>query len=788
MAAVMRFGMWLSTLTCALAAHAEPAPPFNADQEDVLASRPALKAALCAWWGEAYNETNRWMQLDLLMAGYKGSGKQRDAIGDALQLVVDRRAAHEPCSELPVALARHAWRYDPAELGACLSLVAGARCALGCRLLDVRTELSCSPAGLSGDPPEGECRYERDAAVVRTTGGEVRGLVRPVPWRRAGRESVERTRAFWGVPYAAPPGRFQAARQLSRSSWPGVLDTGDSYGPHAHVKTRCAGLAPVDRNEGSEDCLYLDLYTPAVTGRPLPVVVYLYGAGFSGGDAWLDGHYDGARFTVRNGVILVVVSYRVGYLGHWAHPALAVESGDGSVGNYGELDQRVALQWLQANARAFGGDPTRVTIAGHSSGAFDVNFHLLSPASKGLFSGAILESATFDSGWYFQDKEDVFTFYAELGEALGCPRDPAGSTSSPQVACVRALPLEAFYNFSSWQILQLQTRLLSGPKWELIWDAMKAALSRVGFNRPIQKVGLLEGDNFITTTPMWPILPVGIVVDGSQGGLPAPPKELYQAGRVNDAQVWLNHEANEGTIFAGVLLLAYPWYKRLELSHAAVDAIFEWAIPGFEAMRQFYPQHGDTAWPFSRLSKPIGDGVFVCSARRAARALALRRNGSVFYGELTYKGSQLREQHLLPAILHRDPLYFLGAHHCEQPRWIFGPNGAFSTWDDNDERMMEAVNCHYARMAHCGDPGTPTPQCLQQMGALPSCDLGELPFPAYDPASGQRLQIHPTAGGLTVPPPEEDRRCAYWDTAPPIVLSRSNCRGCAAGRPSLVVV
>ena len=130
----------------------------------------------------------------------------------------------------------------------------------------------------------------------------------------------------------------------------------------------------------SEDCLYLNVWTPARSARErLPVIAWIYGGGFSGGmtSAPL---YDGTHFAQR-GVVFVSIAYRVGALGFLAAPELSRESGHGS-GNYGLLDQIAGLQWIQANIARFGGDPTKVTLLGHSAGGFSVSM-LGGPGSRG---------------------------------------------------------------------------------------------------------------------------------------------------------------------------------------------------------------------------------------------------------------------------------------------------------------------------------------------------------------------------------------------------------------------
>jgi para-nitrobenzyl esterase len=144
----------------------------------------------------------------------------------------------------------------------------------------------------------------------------------------------------------------------------------------------------------SEDCLYLNVWTPAKSAdEKLPVMVFFYGGGFKEVAASMP-VYNGTPLA-KKGVIVVTSNYRLGALGFLAHPELDKESPYNVSGNYGLMDQQAALQWVQKNIGAFGGDPSRVTIFGQSAGAESVLIHVASPTSKGLFQQAIVESGPF---------------------------------------------------------------------------------------------------------------------------------------------------------------------------------------------------------------------------------------------------------------------------------------------------------------------------------------------------------------------------------------------------------
>lgn len=196
--------------------------------------------------------------------------------------------------------------------------------------------------------------------------------------------------AFEGVPYAAAPlGRRRWKPPQPVAAWVGVR-AAKAFGP------RCMQLPlfgdMVFRSDGmSEDCLYLNVWTPAqVVPAKRPVLVYFYGGGYVAGDG-SEPRYDGASLAAR-GIVTVTVNYRLGVFGFLATPALAAESPAHAAGNYGLLDQAAALRWVHDNIARFGGDPARITIGGESAGSISVSALMASPLSKGLMAGAMGES------------------------------------------------------------------------------------------------------------------------------------------------------------------------------------------------------------------------------------------------------------------------------------------------------------------------------------------------------------------------------------------------------------
>jgi para-nitrobenzyl esterase len=253
------------------------------------------------------------------------------------------------------------------------------------------------------------------APIVTIDGGVVRGAVVP------GGPGVY---VFRGLPFAAPPvGHLRWRPPRPPADWPGVRDA-TRFAPSCPQPPNPALTGPT-----SEDCLYLNVYTPTLGDSGdggLPVLVWIHGGRFTLG-AGRD--YDGTKLAA-DGMVVVTINHRLGALGFLAHPALASRPG-GPSGNYGLMDQQAALRWVQSNIRRFGGDPNHVTIAGQSSGGTSVLVHLVSGGSRGLFHRAIVQSGSFAL-----TQQSLAAAEAD-GEAFaakaGCPDQTAD--------CLRRLPV-----------------------------------------------------------------------------------------------------------------------------------------------------------------------------------------------------------------------------------------------------------------------------------------------------------------------------------------------------------
>ena len=216
--------------------------------------------------------------------------------------------------------------------------------------------------------------------VVKTVNGVVAGTI-----EQSGVHS------FKGIPFAAPPvGELRWKEPQPVKNWNGKLEA-NKFGPNG-MQFAVFGDMGFRSNGMSEDCLYLNVWSPPGAKKGLPVLVYFYGGGFVAGDG-SEARYDGESMAEK-GIVAVTVNYRLGVFGFLAHPELTKESPHHSSGNYGVMDQNAALRWVQQNIAAFGGDPKRVTIAGESAGSVSVSAQMASPLSKNLIAGAIGESGS----------------------------------------------------------------------------------------------------------------------------------------------------------------------------------------------------------------------------------------------------------------------------------------------------------------------------------------------------------------------------------------------------------
>ncbi|XP_043925927.1 cholinesterase isoform X2 [Protopterus annectens] len=256
-------------------------------------------------------------------------------------------------------------------------------------------------------------KADAEENIITTTNGKVRGTLIPV--------FDGFVSAFLGIPYGeAPIGRLRFRKPEPHKPWHDVWNA-TKYGKtcYQYIDKEFPGFSGAEmwnpNTEMSEDCLYLNVWTPVPKPHNATVMVWIYGGGFWSGAASLD-VYDGKILAFTESVIVVSMNYRVGALGF-----LAVPASQEAPGNVGLFDQRLALQWVQDNIAAFGGNPSSVTLFGESAGAASVNFHVISPQSHHLFTRLILQSASANAPWAVLSSSEAKQRTVALARILDCP-------------------------------------------------------------------------------------------------------------------------------------------------------------------------------------------------------------------------------------------------------------------------------------------------------------------------------------------------------------------------------
>lgn len=236
---------------------------------------------------------------------------------------------------------------------------------------------------------------------------------------------------FLGIPFAKPPvGNLRWRAPQPVENWQGVLEAKKFAARPAQIPVWDDIHSRSEKMD--EDCLYLNIWSPAKTAsNAMPVLIYFYGGGFIAGDG-SEPRYDGAAMA-QKGIVTVTVNYRLNIFGFFSHPDLSAEAPYHASGNYGLLDQNAALKWVYENISAFGGDPTKITIAGESAGSISVSAHMASPLSRDLIAGAIGES-----GAAIRPTMDLVT----LTEAEKIGLDFAEQAGYPGISELRKLSTE----------------------------------------------------------------------------------------------------------------------------------------------------------------------------------------------------------------------------------------------------------------------------------------------------------------------------------------------------------
>ncbi len=304
----------------------------------------------------------------------------------------------------------------------------------------------------------------------------------------------------------------------------------------------------------SEDCLTINVWTPqspAPHPQGWPVMVFIYGGSFLVGGSSA-GVYDGARLAAFGPAVIVTFNYRVGSLGFLSRI-------DGLTGNYGFLDQQLALNWVQRNIRGFEGDPARVTIRGESAGAMSVGLHLVAPQSRGLFRAAIMESNPY--GIPYKTESEAADFARDLRDLLGC--EVGG------LECMRRASVDEIIQHQTSDLIVVGG-LLEGLRGELAWAP---------------------------------------VIDGTV--IPVQPN-----GASTEVPILIGTNLDEGTLFVGGFRIKIPFEQREVPAveyEAALHLMFDDSeVRRVETVARYAPVDGDNTERFARV---LGDYLFTCASR-----------------------------------------------------------------------------------------------------------------------------------------------------------------------------
>ncbi len=396
---------------------------------------------------------------------------------------------------------------------------------------------------LLGAVMEPAAHANSDHFVAATENGPIRGL------------QTDTMKKFLGIPYAAPPvGNLRWRPPQPAALWHGVRDA-TQFANHCPQPATPFGLPST-----TEDCLYLNVYTPAEgwhKGKGKPVMVWFHGgAGFLGESD----DYDPTKLVENEDVIVVTLNYRLGFLGFLAHPALSAEADYHGSGDYGWMDQQAALDWVERNIKNFGGDPDNVTIFGESFGGLSVHAQLASPEAAGLFHRAIVES-----GAYFLNTTSLAAAQAAgtaAATAMGCPGQDATTA-----ACLRSLPV---------------TMLLANQ-------------GSGGFTGNI--------DNKVLTQPIGAAL---------------------QKGEFNQVPVMEGSNHDEWRLFVALTFELVPPYIATNTTNyaARINASFG-GLPLAPLITPVYPPSPPTPpGPSIALGAAGTDGIFACNSRTSIRRMA----------------------------------------------------------------------------------------------------------------------------------------------------------------------
>lgn len=534
--------------------------------------------------------------------------------------------------------------------------------------------------------------------TITTQTGEVVGHASP---------TYEGVVEWQGIPYGSPPTtELRFTPPIPPAAWSTPL-VANASGPGCPYL-----VGPLMK--GVEDCLSLDVYVPASAlepnASPKQVMVFIHGGGavigndISDGKKGQKGLYDGSRFAAKHDVIVVAMDYRLSVLGFLALDELKAENPHGSTGNYGLQDQQLALKWVSQNIAAFGGDPSSVLLFGESAGAFSICWHLVSPASKGLFTAVLLESGNCDSPAFFRQYDRATNFSRGYAAHVGC--DPASLSGTKLLDCLRALPLE---------------KIIDGG----VLDAARSPLGKYPPN--------------VFWPKLAPIMPWGFAIDGSSIGLTGVPAQLIAQGKGHPVPVLMGTNGQEGALFIPMMPVIVPG-TLIPLDHHAAEHMllhfFNQTV--YQDVMEVYPPSKFKDYDALAVTV-LTDYFFVCSTRRLLRAVAAANPSLPRY-----------EYRFVYPI--RSPLgEIMGDYHSVELGFVFGMKTVADTFKHPDDWVMSDTIQHYwTNFARTHNPSSPRNTTYQQ-------------WPLY--ANGTEHSLALDVPTYTITDLGQTSNCDFWDQA-----------------------
>ncbi|CAD6202673.1 GSCOCT00009710001.2-RA-CDS [Cotesia congregata] len=496
-----------------------------------------------------------------------------------------------------------------------------------------------------------------DPLVIETTSGLIRGTSKTV--------LDHEVHVFLGVPFAKPPiGPLRFRKPLPMDPWHGVLNTtslsNSCFQERYEYFPGFEGEEMWNPNTNvSEDCLYLNIWVPQKyrlrhketpeDHRGMPLLVWIYGGGYMTGTATLD-VYDADLMAVTSNAIIASIQYRVGAFG-FLYLNKYFGSSEEAPGNMGLWDQALALKWLKANAKSFGGDPDAITIFGESAGGGSVSLHLISPVTRGLVRRGVLQSGTLNAPWSFMTAEKATDVARVLVDDCGCNSTMLVDNPARVMACLRSV----------------DAKTISVQQWNSYWGIL-------GF-------------------------PSAPTIDGIF--LPKAPLELLKEADFKETEILIGNNLNEGTYFILYDFIDYfekdqPSFLQREKFLSIINTIFknmtevEREAIAFQYTDWERPKDG---YRYQKaIADIVGDYFFICPSTLFAQLFA-ERGMKVYYYFFTQRSSTNLWGE------------WMGVVHGDEVEYVFGhPLNTSLKYTDKERELSMKIISAFSNFAFTGKP------------------------------------------------------------------------------------